>query len=50
MFWICPACGKPLQHIHEELRAGLIYQCNICDVELIFDPRSRRLLAALRSS
>jgi hypothetical protein len=48
MPWRCPACETQIQHSEGELRprAGHIYRCHVCRLELILDEKSDKLTVA----
>jgi hypothetical protein len=48
MPWTCPACSLAIHHGETEAspRAGVIYRCHICRLELILDPQTNKLVLA----
>ena len=48
MPWRCPACQLAITHSPSEgvPRAGAIYRCHVCRIELAVDPTTKRLVAA----
>jgi hypothetical protein len=48
MPWQCPACHLPIHHseIAMRPRAGVVYRCHICRLELVLDPKEDRLTVA----
>ena len=44
MPWFCPACRTQIRHTPQELPSeGLIYRCDLCRLELMFDGQSDRM-------
>jgi hypothetical protein len=48
MPWKCPACSEQIRHAasEEAPRAGVLYRCHLCRLELVFDPQRNRLILA----
>ena len=49
MTWRCPACLTPVQHSRpddELARAGVVYRCHVCHLELEVDPDTRKIRIA----
>lgn len=46
MPWKCPACQTSIRHDEEPPRAGAVYRCHICRLELVADPITGRLSLA----
>jgi len=48
MRWRCPACREQIPHDRSEAtpRLGVIYRCQTCRLELVFDEQTRRLTMA----
>ena len=48
MTWRCPACQLEIAHheLEERPRTGVRYRCHVCRLELVVDPKSRRLTVA----
>jgi hypothetical protein len=48
MPWRCPACRLAIQHNDAEQtpRAGVIYRCHICRLELIVDALTGKMTVA----
>jgi hypothetical protein len=48
MPWRCPACEIAIRHneLEETPRAGQIYRCHICRLELVLDPTNGKLTVA----
>ena len=45
MPWRCPACQTHIRHSETEAtpRAGVIYRCHICRLELVVDNDTQKL-------
>jgi hypothetical protein len=43
--WTCPACKLPIEHrgYEDQPRAGLVYRCHVCRLELELDPQTGKL-------
>ena len=37
MTWTCPACQLTIQHTGDFPRAGTVYRCHVCHLELVLD-------------
>ena len=48
MSWTCPACSQVIRHDYDvgEPRPNVIYRCHVCRLELIFDPKTKKLKLA----
>jgi rubredoxin len=44
--WKCPSCETTVQHQDAEPRVGVIYRCQICRLDLTYDPQRARLVVA----
>jgi rubredoxin len=48
MPWRCPACETHIRHAEFEAapHVGPRYRCPVCRLELVFDPRTDKLVVA----
>lgn len=48
MPWKCPACQTQIRHETEtpEPRPGVVYRCHVCRLELVFSPKTNKLVLA----
>ena len=49
MPWTCPACSSrvPNRQNGDDLpRPGVVYRCNVCRLEVTFDPKLQKMLPA----
>jgi len=46
--WTCPACSSQIRHSDgdDRPRAGIVYRCHVCRLELVFDELSYKFVAA----
>ncbi len=46
MPWKCPACETQIRRDADLPAPNQIYRCHICRLELVFDPRAKKLIVA----
>ena len=50
MPWTCPSCRQKIRHQtdNDRPRPGVIYRCEVCRLNLVFNPTDQRLVARNR--